>query len=572
MIRTTSVLGAAATILFFALPGRAADTSLPTKSLRIALVQMALRPTLEGNRDRIVRGIGEAADKGARVAVFPERALTGQGGEQVEPVEQAVERIRQAARDKKIYVVSGAHTYRPSVKRNANWMFAIGPDGKELMRYEKLYDNHRAKMPGVFNIDGVPANTAICADRWLRGVVELPIQQGSQIFFELSNNYACEWVEPYGWYWNAPLARRNTVWSIFCNSANEAPGQISPGEHLKHGHSAIIAPDGRVVAGTNSDDEQLVIADIQPHQATREMTLARGHHPALQAFWEAGIKLQQGESVSAPEFKPLKSPAVDITLAAAAVPNHVQQMLSLIAEAKGRQADLIAFPAQAIDEGSLSRLQIAAHEHQICVAVGARHKSAGGERNSAFVIGPDGHLLTRYDQLSATAPFQPGNDPAAMWFRIKGVPAVVTLENDALWNELSELAAVAGARIHIHLDRAAETDAAGQSNRLQAWVTSASFQTFTATVSDKEAMLWDDLQAREESRSQVKGTPLPDSGKVEVLSFFSANLVERAGPGALVVAKRKVPASNNYHPNRTANMNPQMKAWYELGAMLISPR
>ena len=75
-------------------------------------------------------------------------------------------------------------------------------------------------MPGVFLVDGVPCSTAICADRWLRGVVEIPIQQGAQIFFELSNNYACEWVAPYEWYWNAPQARRNTVWSIFCNSGN----------------------------------------------------------------------------------------------------------------------------------------------------------------------------------------------------------------------------------------------------------------------------------------------------------------------------------------------------------------
>jgi predicted amidohydrolase len=568
MIRAASLAGTSLSLLLLSSHLSAAETSVQPKTLRVALVQMALKPTLEGNRDRIVLGIADAANQGARVAVFPERALTGKGGEQAEPVEQAVQVIRKAAREKKVYVVCGAHTYRPSVKRNANWMFAVGPDGQELMRYEKLYDNHRAKMPGVFTIDGVPCNAAICADRWLRGVVELPIQQGSQIFFELSNNYACEWVEPYGWYWNAPLARRNTVWSIFCNSANEAPGQTSPGEHLKHGHSAIIAPDGRLVAATTSDDEQLVIGEIEPHQATRQMTLTRGTHPALKPFWEAGIKLQQGESISTPEFKPLKSPAVDITLAAAVVVNDVSRMEALIAAAP---ADLIAFPAQAIAEDALPRLQAAAKNSQIVVAVGARTKTANGERNSAFVIGPDGRLLTRYDQLSAAAPFQSGNDPRAMWFRIQGVPAIVTLENDALWSELSELAAVAGAQVHIHLDRVAKQDATGPKNRLQAWVTSASFQTLTATVSDQEAMLWDDLHAREESRSQVKGTPLPDPGKVEVLSFFSANLVERAGPGELVVAKRRVAATNNYHPNRTANMNPQMKAWYELGAALIAP-
>jgi predicted amidohydrolase len=550
----------------------AAAVETKPQDIRVALVQMALRPTLAENRDRIVRGIAQAAERQARVAVFPERALTGSGGERETAVEEAVEVIRRAAREKNVYVVSGAHTYRPSVKRNANWMFAIGPDGRELLRYEKLYDNHQAKMPGVFSIDGVPCNTAICADRWLRGVVEIPIQQGSQIFFELSNNYACEWVEPYGWYWNAPLARRNTVWSIFCNSGNEASRETSPGEHLKHGHSAVIAPDGRVVAATSSDDEQIVIADIETGQATRSMTLARGSHPTLRPFWEAGMKLQRGETLRAAEFKPLRSPAVDITLAAAPVVNDVERMAALIAEARARQVDLVAFPAQAIDEDSLPWLQAAAKRHRIYVAVGARHRSAAGEMNSAFVIGPDGNLLTRYDQPSAAAPFQPGDDPRAMWFWVKGVPAVVTVEQDALWTELAELPAVAGAQIHIHLDRATDDSSAGRVNRLQAWITTASFLTFSATVSDKDAVLWDDLHSREESRAQVKGTPLPDSGKVEVLSFFSANLVERAGSGELIVATRRVSATNPHHPYRTSNMNPQMKAWYELGARLIGPR
>jgi predicted amidohydrolase len=551
------------------LPVAAADGKPPV--IRVALVQMALRPTLAENRDRIVRGIAQASERQARVAVFPERALTGSGSERQENIDQAVETIRRAAREKKVYVISGAHTFLPSVKKDANWMFAIGPDGQELLRYEKLYDNHRAKMPGVFMIDGIPCSTAICADRWLRGVVELPIQQGSQVFFELSNNYACEWVEPYGWYWNAPLARRNTVWSIVCNSGNELSGQTSPGEHLKHGHSAIISPAGRVLASTTSDDEQIVIAEIDPGEATRDMTLARGQHPALRAFWEAGLKLQRGESIDPPVFQPLKSPNVEITLAAVSVVGDVAHMEAFIAEARKRQADLIAFPAQAISEDALPRLQTAAKKSQICVAIGARHKTRAGEKNSAFVIGPDGTPLTRYDQLSAAAPFQTGDEPRAMWFRIKGVPAVITLENDALWTELSELAAVAGAQIHVHLDRAADMDGGGQ-NQLQAWVTSASFQTFSATVSDTQAMLWDDLHAREESRSETKGTPLPDTGKVEVLALFSANLIERAGPGELIVATRKVTATNTYHPARTTNMNPQMKAWYELGAQLIGPR
>jgi hypothetical protein len=122
------------------------------------------------------------------------------------------------------------------------------------------------------------------------------------------------------------------------------------------------------------------------------------------------------------------------------------------------------------------------------------------------------------------------------------------------------------------LDYDVDKSEAARLDRLQSWVTCASFLTFSATVGNQDAILWDDLHSREESRAEVRGTPRPDPGKVEVLSPFSANLIERAGPGELIVATRRVSETNPHHPNRTSNFNPQMKAWYELGAQLIGPR
>lgn len=547
--------------------------SKPTPGLlRVAVVQMAMRPTLAENRDRIVAGIGEAAQRDARVAVFPERALTGVGSERQELVDEAVDVIRRAVVQHRVNAVFGAHTWLASIKRNANWMLALGPDGRELLRYEKIYDNHHAAMPGVFTIDGVPCGTAICADRWLRGVVEIPIQQGAQVHFELSNNYACEWVAPYQWYWNAPLAVRNTVWSVVANSANLTSGVAATDDHLKHGHSAIIAPDGRVIAAATGDTEELIIADIDPAMATRAGALARAAHPALAPFWEAGLKLHHGAAVDVSSFQPLASPQTEITLAAAAAAGDVSRMEALIREASARKADLVAFPALAIGENVLERLRTAARASQITVVFGAQHRDEVGWHSSAFVVGPDGALLTRYDQLSAAAPLERGADARTMWFKVKGVPAFVTIGRDALWTELSELAAVAGAQIHIHLDDEIDTSTSANQRRLQTWANSASFFTFTATVNGVEAMLWDDLRGREESRHVVKNTPKPDSGAVEVDSPFSANLISRVGRGELVIATRRVSASNPHHPSRTSSLNPQMKPWYEFGAQLISPR
>jgi hypothetical protein len=48
-------------------------------------------------------------------------------------------------------------------------------------------------------------------------------------------------------------------------------------------------------------------------------------------------------------------------------------------------------------------------------------------------------------------------------------------------------------------------------------------------------------------------------------------LVVRAERDTLVIATRRVPAINPYHPERT-QFNPQMKRWYELGAQRLNPR
>jgi predicted amidohydrolase len=283
-------------------------------------------------------------------------------------------------------------------------------------------------------------------------VVVIPIQQGAQIHFELSNNYACEWVAPYEWYWNAPLAARNTIWSVVCNSANEVSGIAASGDHLKHGHSAIIAPDGRVVAAAHGDAEDLIVADIDPAAATRAGAQDRAAHPALRPFWEAGLKLHRGETVSASSFEPLKSPEAEITIAAAPAAGNLSQMEALVREARQRKADLIAFPAQAVPESALNQLRVAAKANQMMIVFGTKYRDEVGWHSSAYVIGPDGEVLTRYDQLSATSPLERGTDARAMWFHVKGVPAFVTIGRDALWTELSELAAVAGAQVHIHLD------------------------------------------------------------------------------------------------------------------------
>jgi hypothetical protein len=327
-----------------------------------------------------------------------------------------------------------------------------------------------------------------------------------------------------------------------------------------------------LLARSNDDTATILVGEIDVAQATRAEASARATHPALREFWAAGIKRQRGEEVAVPNFTPLRSPAVDITLAAAQTVADVAAMEKKIREARLKHADVIVFPARAIAESALPRLQAAAQAHEIVVVFGAEHRTEGRTWNSAFVIGPDGALLTRYDQLSAVPPHDQGTDLTKMWFRVKGVPAVVTIGRDGLWSELSELAALAGAQIHVHLDDDRAADPATSLLRRQVWCNLASFLTFTATVNPVDSMIWDDLRSQEERRAPV-GSRLPESGEVEVYSQFSANLVARAkSTDDLLVVTRRVNAANTYHTRTIGRKNPQMDAWFRLGAASLLPK
>jgi predicted amidohydrolase len=341
-----------------------------------------------------------------------------------------------------------------------------------------------------------------------------------------------------------------------------------------HGHSCIIGPNGEVLASSRDNAETIVFADLDVARATREAALARGKHPALRAFWEAGMQLLSGgATIETPEVKPLASAEAEITIAAAQVTGDLPGMIAAIEQARAKGAHLVVFPARAIPESAISALQSAARQQRITVVVGAERRASGDLRNSAFVIGPDGSLLTCYDQLSAKSPYQPGSDPRAMWFRVNGVPAIVTVEWDAHWTELAELAAVVGARIHVHLDHDRAATPADDLRRLQVWANLVSFHNFSATVNVVGSAIWDDLRDAEERRAAVRDLPRPQTGEAELYSPFSANVVVRAGATPeLIVATRKVTPINRHYPDRTRRMNPQMDSWYRLGAEMIRPR
>src|SRR5262245_10553787 len=85
-------------------PALAAEVSPPATRLKLGIVQMAQATTMAVNQGRILAHISEIASRGARVAVFPEDALIGEGENDPVHVEAGVEAIRKAAKEHSIYV------------------------------------------------------------------------------------------------------------------------------------------------------------------------------------------------------------------------------------------------------------------------------------------------------------------------------------------------------------------------------------------------------------------------------------------------------------------------------------
>jgi predicted amidohydrolase len=300
------------------LSSRHATAQPSTATLSLGVVQMALEPELAQNRDKIVRFIHEAAAKGCRVVVFPESALSWPDPTRKADIDSAISAIQDAARKCAVYIIFCAIYKRTENDRPFNWLLVIDPAGQVIHRYHKLWSDQRSNnVPGLFWIDGVPCAGIICADRWIRGVEDLPAVAGAKILFESACNFADEWVPELGWYWYVPRARRNGVYVVF---ANTAPNPAFPAVnelHDRHGHSAVISPDGTFQIASGTEPDRLLATTLDLTKASGDEAIQRCNHPLFRSFWETGLKIMGGGSADVPAFEGYVSPKAKITIAAA---------------------------------------------------------------------------------------------------------------------------------------------------------------------------------------------------------------------------------------------------------------
>jgi len=570
---------------------QAVNAQEPAGKLKVGAVQIGLEPTLEASRDKIVRFIGEAKNRGCRVVVFPETSLYWPPQTPKGEIDAAVEVVRKAVDAADIYALVGGLYKRDEMDKPFERLLVIDPEGRILQSYSKMWGDARFNdCPGMFQIDGVPCCAAICADRWIRSVEELPAMAGAKVLFEVSNNYDNEWLPELGWFWYVPRAIRNEAFVVFANTGKDDRAQNTPG----HGHTAFIGPDGAILAAAGEESDRLIVAELDLSKATVGEATARRRHPALASFWDTGVKMLSGQKVAAPNHEVLVSPEVEIKIAAAQmacsgdVNENVARIEKMIREAKGGGADVVVFPELAVTgareddvaaasgeqlAAAVARIQQATKAARIYVVFGTPWLEGGKRHNCAVAIGPDGKLLTRYGQLVVDRPglFAAGTSTRAMWFEIKGAPCVVTVGRDGRWSEIAEMAAWRGAQVHLHLAYDRDTSAEGALKRNQIWANLASFRTFTATANAASpaglarpsaaasggSAIWDDYHRGQNRQTGGYGP-------------YSAVRVAEAKDGETILyASQKTLKVNPQYGILTGRSNRSMTPWYAAGAAAI---
>ena len=456
----------------YALMGSLSLAEESSQTLQVAVVQMKLERTLQDNASKIVRLTADAARSGARLVVFPEGSLAAPDAVPPEEVPAALQQVANAARQNSVYIIVVARFLPAGRTRDHNQLHLFGPDGDELLVYDK---DSFAKDPGnprLISIDGVPCSVIICSDRWSRPVESLPPILGAKVIIECSNNYDTEWIPDLQWYWYVPRAIRNTAFVLFANTARETN---FPDGHRGHGHSAVIAPDGSIIAASDDESDVIITAELDLRQATRQMAIRRSEHPLFQEWWELGQAIQRGASEPQISTPPLVSADNSVKCGfsqmscTSSMEKNLETIQSHIKLAAADGLDLVVFPELALtgDQASdlerldvkelqtaLESIQQSAKENRLTVVVGAPSYAGDQRYNSAYAIGPDGNILTRYDQIVVNSPnvFQGGLSTKDMWFQVNGVWSILTIGDDIIWNEMAELAALKGARLHCHLE------------------------------------------------------------------------------------------------------------------------
>jgi predicted amidohydrolase len=287
--------------------------TLCAETIKIGVAQTVIENHLSRNRDKLLDLMARAKAEGCHLVIFPENALYWAGIAAHRPsqaeLDAAIEQIRLKARSEQMYVVFGGTRKLAQKDAYHNTAVAYGPRGRRLMFYNK-----NMEVPQRFYVRGVPVSVAICSDRGYLEHSDLPcLVQGAQIIIDISGGHGGDDGRPelrrirY-----RPWAQRTGAYVIVANPVHDDTDFM--GHSPWGGGSAIIRPDGSIMAGRMYEKDELIVEEIDTARATRAEAKRRRSHPVFKSFWDMGKEVLEGGRIdSVQDITPLSSAARDST-------------------------------------------------------------------------------------------------------------------------------------------------------------------------------------------------------------------------------------------------------------------
>src|SRR5438034_2128511 len=242
--------------------------------MRLALAQINTTVgDLDGNRERILRGIDEAKAAGADLVLFPELAVTGYPPEDlllrpgfIRAAEQTLEEIARSCRG--IAALVGT----PYFDRDLYNACAVLAGGEVKAMYRKrflpnygVFDEDRYFAPGrdliLLEVGKTLIGPTVCEDMWQPGppATELALA-GAELVANISASPYHVGKEREREEMFVTRARDNACFVAFCNAVG---GQD---ELIFDGHSCVIDDEGAVLARAPGFEEALLVVDVEPKE------------------------------------------------------------------------------------------------------------------------------------------------------------------------------------------------------------------------------------------------------------------------------------------------------------------
>jgi predicted amidohydrolase len=574
------------------------------EEIKVAVVQTIIEPRLQQNLKKVLGFIDRAKKEQCRLVVLPEHTLLP-FEEPVKPtkseLDAAFEAIRQRALSAGLCVVFSDGYRKTEGGAYQTYGIVYTAEGGQAVFYRKNLD---VSLP--FVVGGVLCNLSVCSDRGYLEHSDLPcVSLGSQIIIDSSGGHGGDdggRELPLIRY--RPWAARTGAWVIVCNPVHEDTDFM--GRSPWGGGSAIIRPDGSVLAALKYEKDTMIVEEIDTDLASRTVAQQRSNHPLFRPFWEQGKSLLTNGSVGLrSDVKPLASKVRDIKIAAAQMAcsrdiyENLQQIRHLITLAAKQKADIVVFPELAItgnhdgdilaaNQGTLNdaldKIRIDAKLHEIYVIVGTPVVAGDARYNCAVVIGDDGVMKTRYTQLAVSRSnlFQPGRSAKSLWFNLKGVPSIVTVGNDANCVEIGDLAANRGMYLHFHISYDSDTSSEHAVLRKQRNLLALCYAKYGSVVNAADPSELKNPSGPASGVSMIvsreggHNQPAPEG--IEYYLPYQTSVVKSAGTGsAMIIATRRTSTANNMdlrrfwrNRNRRKGGLPERYDWIKNGAALIS--